>query len=178
MRKVVVTEFISVDGVIEEPGWSLPYWNDAIAQFKEEEQQACDALLLGRVTFDGFAAVWPGREGEDAEVMNALPKYVVSGTLREPGWNGTVITGDVYGRLAELKEQPGRDLLVYGSAELVRSLLPHGLVDEFRLLVYPVVLGQGRRLFGPESRARLALVRAEPMGNGVMGLVYEVEKEE
>lgn len=173
MRRIVVTEFLSLDGVMENPGWSMPYWNDTIAKFKGEEQLACDALLLGRVTYEGFAAAWPQSKDEGAEMMNSLPKYVVSTTLQAVTWNNSrLIRGDVAAAIADLKRQKGRDILVYGSGALVQTLIQHDLVDTWRLLVYPVVLGKGQRLFAEGATATLDLVSATPMGSGVVALIY------
>ena len=175
-RRVVVAEFVSLDGVMEAPSWTAPYWNDEIAAFKGEETSAAEALLLGRVTYEMFAAVWPTSTDEGAPVINALPKYVASTTLGQAdldrtGWNARVLGGDVAEAVRALKREPGGDLLVWGSAQLARTLTEHGLVDEYRLLVYPVVLGSGKRLFG-EERADLQLVEARPFNSGATALVY------
>jgi dihydrofolate reductase len=175
MRKIVVTEFVSLDGVFENPGWTFPYWNDAIAQFKDEEQQDADALLLGRVTYEGFAAAWPESTDEGAPYMNSIRKYVVSTTLTQPTWQHTTVIRDV-DTIRALKQQDGRDLLVYGSALLVETLMQHDLVDVYRLLVYPVVLGTGRRLFGAERTARLRLQASQAFESGVVGLIYTPER--
>jgi dihydrofolate reductase len=174
MRKVIVTEFLSLDGIMEEPAWSAPYWNDDIAKFKGDEMLASDALLLGRVTYQGFAAAWPGRTDPGAEEMNSLPKYVVSTTLATAEWNNSRLIKDrVVEQIASLKQQTGRDILVYGSATLVQTLMQHDLVDRYRLLVYPVVLGNGKRLFKDGTAATLALVEAQSFSKGVMALIYE-----
>lgn len=174
MRKLVVTMFVSLDGVMENPAWTAPYWCDEIAAFKGEEMAASDALLLGRVTYEGFAQAWPNRTDDPgAEQMNSLPKYVATTTLRELAWNNShVLQGDTVAAIEELKRQPGKNILVYGSGTLVRALLRHNLVDEYRLLVYPVVLGAGQRLFNPGDETKLALTSALPMSSGVVGLVY------
>ena len=163
-RRVVVTEFLSLDGVMEAPSWTFPYWNDEIAAFKGEEMSRAEALLLGRVTYEEFAAVWPSSQDEGADQFNAIPKIVVSTTLAQSdldrtGWNGHLLVGEMPEAVRALKREPGGDLLVHGSARLVQSLTAHGLVDEYRLLVYPVVLGSGKRLFEAEQ-ARLDLVQA------------------
>ena len=175
-RRVVVSEFLSLDGVMADPSWTAPYWNDEIAAFKGDETTAAEALLLGRVTYEMFAAVWPTSTDEGAPAINALPKYVASTTLDQTeldrtGWNGHLLAGDVPEAVRTLKREPGGDLLVWGSAQLARTLTAHGLVDEYRLLVYPVVLGSGKRLFEAE-RADLELVEARPFGTGVTALVY------
>ncbi|HEX2916865.1 MAG TPA: dihydrofolate reductase family protein [Chloroflexia bacterium] len=177
MRKIVVTEFMSLDGVMEAPAWTAAYWNDEIARFKAEEQLACDALLLGRVTYDGFAAAWPESKDEGAALMNSLPKYVVTTTLDRAEWNNSrLIKGNIVEEIILLKQQEGRDLLVYGSATLVQTLMQHDLVDRYRLLVYPVVVGEGKRLFKEDTTANLKLVEAQPFSSGVVALIYEPER--
>lgn len=179
-RRVVVTEFVSLDGVIDTPSWTAPYWTDDIAAFKAAEMATAEALLLGRVTYEGFAAAWPSSTGPGAAEMNALPKHVATATLAQAdldrtGWNARRLGGDTGGDVAEavraLRAEPGGDLLVYGSARLVRTLVQAGLVDELRLLLFPVVLGAGKRLFGAE-RATFDLADARPVGSGVTALVY------
>lgn len=178
MRKIVVTEFVSLDGVMEEPAWTFPYWNDEIAEFKGEESSASDALLLGRVTYQGFAAAWPQSEDEGADYFNNVRKYVVSNTLEEPlEWsNSTLIKGNVAERITELKGQDGKDITVHGSATLVQTLMQHDLVDRYRLLVYPLVLGKGRSLFGQDIPATLKLLESWSFGSGVVALVYEPDR--
>ena len=159
MSKLIVSQFITVDGVIEDPGgsegferggWAFQFERGAEGdKFKLDELLASDVLLLGRVTYEGFAAAWPSRTGDFAEKFNTMRKYVVSTTLDEPGWNNsTVIKANVPEEVAKLKDEPGGDILVNGSVQLVRTLLDHDLVDELRLMVFPVVLGAGKRLFG------------------------------
>jgi dihydrofolate reductase len=159
MSKLVVSQFITLDGVIEDPGgsegferggWAFQFERGAEGdRFKLDELTASDVLLLGRVTFEGFAAAWPSRTGDFADKFNTMRKYVVSTTLDEPGWsNSTVIKANVPDEVAKLKAQPGGDILVNGSVQLVRTLLEHDLVDELRLMVFPVILGAGKRLFG------------------------------
>lgn len=144
MRKIVVTEFMSLDGVVEEPAWTFPYWNDEIAEFKGEESSASDALLLGRVTYKGFAAAWPESKDEGADYFNSVRKCVVSETLEEPlEWNNsTLIKDNIVKQITDLKQQDGKDITVHGSATLVQTLMQHDLVDLYRLLVYPVVVGK------------------------------------
>jgi dihydrofolate reductase len=175
-RRVVVTEFVSLDGVMEEPSWTVPYWDEEIAAFKSDEMAAAVALLLGRVTYEGFAKAWPSSTDEGADLMNALPKYVASTTLTQSdldqtGWNGHLLESPVAEAVRALKREGGGDLLVYGSAVFVHMLTEHGLVDEYRLLVYPVVLGRGKRLFGSEQ-ATLDLIEARTFQSGVTALVY------
>ncbi len=174
MRKLVVTEFMSLDGVIENPMWTMKYWNDETAQFKGEETEASDALLLGRVTYEGFAAAWPGRTDDGAEYFNGVRKYVVSTTLDKVEWNNSVlIKGDIIEEIKQLKQQDGTNITVHGSGKLVQTLLEHDLVDSLRLLVYPVILGKGQRLIEEGTTATLNLVETRPLSSGVVGLIYE-----
>lgn len=174
MRKIIVTEFVSLDGVMEHPAWSAPYWNDQIASFKAEDQLATGALLLGRVTYQGFAAAWPGRTDDGAEYMNSVPKHVVSNTLTHLEWNNSrLMAGDAVEGITRLKQDDGPDLLVYGSAALVQTLIQHDLADTYRLLIYPVVLGKGKRLFQDGTTATLRLVKSDVFSTGVNALVYE-----
>jgi dihydrofolate reductase len=184
MRKVVVSEFVSLDGVMEDPGgagefdrggWSFRFDRGPEGdKFKFDELAAADALLLGRKTYEGFAAAWPQMEeqtGEYGAWMNGYPKYVVSTTLQEPlEWrNSTLIKGDLAEEVFRLKEQPGKDILVFGSGELVNTLMQHGLIDEFRLMVFPVVVGGGKRLFGEGiETAVLELVDTKTFGSVVV----------
>lgn len=173
MRKIIVTEFISLDGVIEAPAWTFPYWNDEIAAFKAAETSAGEALLLGRVTYQGFAAAWPQSSDQGAAYFNGTRKYVVSNTLAEAAWNNSIlISGDAIAAIARLKQEDGPDLVVHGSATLARTLLQHDLVDRLRLLVYPVVLGKGLRLFEASAPATLELVEARALKGGVAALIY------
>jgi dihydrofolate reductase len=186
MSKVVVSEFVTVDGVIEDPGGAEGFARGGWAcqfnrgeegdKFKLGEVFASDGLLLGRVTYEGFAEAWPSRTGEFADKFNGMPKYVVSSTVQTPGWNNsTVIRGDLGREVAALKGRPGGDILVNGSAQLVCALMEQDLVDEYRLMVFPVVLGSGKRLFGDMSdTSALRLVEAKPVGSGgVVILTYE-----
>jgi dihydrofolate reductase len=179
MRKIVVTEFVSLDGVMEEPRWTFEYWNDEIAKFKGEESSASDALLLGRVTYQGFAAAWPQSKAEGADYFNNVRKYVVSETLEEPlEWNNsTLIKDNIVEQITNLKRQEGKDIAVHGSATLVQTLMRHDLVDGYRLLVYPVVLGKGKRLFGEDIPATLNLLGSRSFGSGVVALVYEPDRQ-
>ena len=174
MRKIVVTEFVSLDGVMEDPGWTFAYWTDETAQFKSEETVASDALLLGRITYQGFAAAWPESKDQGAEYFNGVRKYVVSTTLTTTTWNNsTLIKDNIAGEIASLKQQDGQDIIVHGSATLVQWLMQHDLVDRYRLLVYPVVIGKGKRLFKDGTSAPLKLVSAQGFGSGVVALIYE-----
>ena len=178
MRNVVVTEFLSLDGVMEEPAWTFKYWNDEIAKFKGEESAAGDALLLGRVTYQGFAAAWPESTDEGATYFNSVRKYVVSQTLDEPlAWNNsTLIKGDIVASITALKQQAGQDIVVHGSATLVQTLMEHDLVDRYRLLVYPLVLGKGKRLFREGIPATLKLLESRAFSSGVVAVVYEPDR--
>jgi dihydrofolate reductase len=187
MGKIVVTEFVSLDGVMEDPGGSEDFkhggWafefsrGDEGDKFKFDETMASDALLLGRVTYEGFAEAWPEREDEAgfADKFNSMPKYVVSSTLSDPEWNNsTVISGDLADEIAKLKETHDGDIVVHGSAQLAQGLLDAGLVDELRLMVFPVLLGPGKRLFGETSdKTPLKLTDSKSVGDGVAILVYE-----
>ncbi|MCU0463720.1 MAG: dihydrofolate reductase family protein [Anaerolineae bacterium] len=173
MRKIVVTEFMALDGVIDTPAWSGPYWNDEISDFKGEEQAGISALLLGRVTYEGFAAAWPESTDEGADLMNNITKYVVSTTLQNPTWNNShVISGDVAAEIAKLKQQDGGDILVYGSATLVQTLMQHNLIDRYRILMYPVVVGSGKRMFNGDATATLTLLENKTFSGGVIALTY------
>lgn len=181
MRKIVVTEFLSLDGVMEDPGWTFPYWNDEVAAFKDEEKDASDALLLGRVTYEGFAAAWPKMSPEKdpfAPYMNSVRKYVVSTTLNEPlAWNNSVlIKGNLVEEVNKLKQQDGQDIAVHGSATLAQSLMEHDLVDSLRLLVYPVLVGKGKRLFKEGISATWKLVESQAISSGVVAMVYELAR--
>ena len=185
MGRIVVTEFISLDGVVEAPGGGEDYrhggWTFEIDRgdegntFKLEETLSSEALLLGRVTYEGFAAAWPSRDDEFADKLNSMPKYVVSSTLVEPEWNNTtVLKGDVAQEVAKLRQEQDGDIVVHGSPRLVQALVEHDLVDELRLMVFPVVLGIGKRLFGETSDKKpLRLVDSKVVGDGVVILVYE-----
>jgi dihydrofolate reductase len=179
MRKIVVTEFMSLDGVMEEPRWTFKYWNDEIAKFKGEESSASDALLLGRVTYQGFAAAWPQSKDEGANYFNSVRKCVVSETLEEPlEWhNSTLIKDNIVEEITNLKQQDGQDIAVHGSATLVQTLMQHDLVDRYRLLVYPVVVGKGKRLFEEGIPATLKLLESQSFSSGVVALIYEPDRE-
>ncbi len=179
MTRIVVTEFISLDGVIEEPRWTFQFERGPDgSQFKWDELFGSDALLLGRVTYEGFAQAWPNMGTDEfGKRMNSIPKYVVSSTLTDADatWGPTtVIRGDVVAEITSLKAQPGGDLLVEGSSQLAQTLIQHGLVDEYRLMLFPVVLGAGKRLFPEEVNepATLALTDTKPDRDGVMLLTY------
>lgn len=185
MARIVVTEFVSLDGVMEDPGGSEDFkyggWSFEFSRgeegdkFKLDEAFEAEALLLGRVTYEGFAEAWPTRTGEFADRFNNMPKYVVSSTLDEADWNNsTVLKGDLAGSVTKLKQQLDGNIVVHGSAQLVRSLLELDLVDELRLMVFPIVLGSGKTLFGGVSdKKSLRLADSRTVGDGVAILVYE-----
>ncbi len=175
MRKLVAAVYLSLDGVMENPAWTGPYFNDELARAQHELLFASGALLLGRLTYEGFAAAWPGMTDEQgfADRMNRLPKFVASRTLAEADWNATVLPADVPAAVATLKQEPGADLLLYGSGQLADTLRQHGLIDEYRLLVFPVVLGQGKRFFQAGAGAStLRLLAAQTTSTGVSLLTY------
>src|SRR5438128_250131 len=184
MGRIVVTEFVSRDGVMEDPGGAETYehggWTFEIERgegdkFKLDETLETDALLLGRVTYEGFAQAWPSREGEFADKFNTMPKYVVSSTLSDPEWtNSVVLQGDIVDEVGKLRQEHEGDIVVHGSIRLAQSLLEHDLVDELRLMVFPVVLGSGKRLFGKTSdKTTLRLVDSKVVGDGIAILVYQ-----
>jgi len=186
MGRIVVSEFVTLDGVMEDPGgaegFALGGWAFRFDRgpegdkFKLDETLEAEALLLGRVTYEGFAKAWPGRTDEAgfADKMNGMPKFVVSSSLKNPDWNNsTVLTGDVPEELRRLKERIAGNILVAGSRTLVQTLIQHGLVDEYRLMVFPTVLGTGKRLFNEGGTVTaLELVEAKPVGSGVLTLTY------
>jgi dihydrofolate reductase len=183
MRKLIVTEFVTLDGVMEAPGgepghphsgWVFDYVGEEQLKYKFDEVLEADVQLIGRVTYESFAGAWPEREGPFAERMNSMPKYVVTTTLDELEWNNsTPIKGDVAAEVAKLKEQDGGDILVAGSRTLVQTLMEHDLVDEYRLMVFPVVVGSGDRLF-PETpdKTTLELTDTKTFETGVQVNTY------
>jgi dihydrofolate reductase len=185
MGRIVVTEFVSLDGVMEDPGGAESYkhggWTfqfdrgDDGNTFKLDEALDADALLLGRITYEGFAEAWPSRDGEFADKFNNMPKYVVSSTLENPTWsNSTVLGGDLPAEVARLRDEHEGDIVVHGSAQLAQALVDQGLVDELRLMVFPVVLGSGKRLFGEMTDLRrMRLTDSKVVGDGVAILIYE-----
>ena len=186
MRKIIVSEFVTLDGVMEDPGgaekfeyggWTMQYFNEEIGKFKLDELFASDTLLLGRVTYQGFAEAWPGKTDEQgfADRMNSLPKFVVSTTLEEVGWNNSrLIKENIAEEVSKLKQQHGQDILVYGSGILLKTLMQHDLIDEYRLMVFPVVLGKGKRLFRDgNGKTVLKLVGTKTFKSGVVLLQYQ-----
>jgi dihydrofolate reductase len=184
MGRIVVTEYISIDGVIEAPGGDEDYehvnWvfeferGEEGQKFKDDETLGSEALLLGRITYEGFAKAWPTMEGEIADKFNAMPKYVISTTLTSADWNNTtVLRGDVIEEATALKQRVDGDIVVHGSAQLARALIAASLVDELRLMVFPVVLGSGKKLFdGNGKKTRMPLREAKTVGEGITILTY------
>ena len=185
MRKIIASQYLSLDGVLEDPvgmeGSGLGDWVGPFTRgpkgdaFKHSELFDSDAVLLGRRTYDGFAAVWPtvNDEAGFGKRMNAMPKYVVSTTLKTADWNNsTIIDKDVVARVKKLKNEPGGDIIVYGSATLLHTLMPAGLVDQYNLMIYPTVLGRGIRLFPPDWKGVLKLQECTEFGSGIVLLKY------
>jgi len=186
MRKIVASEFVSLDGVIEAPHeWHFPYFNDEMGETVGARMASSDAMLLGRITFEEFASFWPNATDEEtggiATRMNSTPKYVVSTTLQDvSAWqNSTLIQHDILDELAKLKNLPGKDIAITGSATLVQSLLEAGLLDELHLLVHPIVVGHGKRMFRQEAaQTGLELIEATTFKNGVLSLTYRPAQSE
>lgn len=185
MRKIILSELITVDGVIEAPGgepdfkysgWSGEYFNEEYLSYKLDEVFEVGALLLGRITYQSFAAAWPSRNDEMgfADRMNSLPKFVVSSTLEKLDWsNSTLIKEDIIERIRELKEPSGEDILIIGSGRLAQTLMAHDLIDEYRLMIHPTILGTGRQLYNNiGARKKLRLIEAKTFRTGVVVLVY------
>ena len=175
-RKIVATEYVTLDGFLDEPGvWAGPFWSDEAGEFKRAELFGVEAMLLGRRTYEGFAAAWPTMTDSAgfADRMNSMPKYVASRTLTEPTWNATVLRGDVVDAVTELKRGEGGDILLAGSGQLLDTLAQHDLVDEYRLMIHPIVLGEGTlRLFGAAPRRALELVGTTSLAKGVVVNTY------
>ena len=183
MRKLVVSEFITLDGVVEDPSWTFQFSSEEQDKFKFDELAAADALLLGRVTYEGFAAAWPQMEeqtGEYGAWMNGYPKHVASTTLQEPLEcnNSRLIEGDVAEKVSALKQESGGDILVFGSGTLVNTLMQNDLVDEYRLMIFPVVVGTGKRLFeeGTDMKT-MKFLDSKTFGSGVVVLTYGPKEE-
>lgn len=178
MRKIVVSEFMALDGVFENPGWTMEFGSKEQENFKYEELKAADALLIGRVTYEGFSQAWPNmieQTGDYGVRMNEYPKYVVSNTLSELSWqNSSLLKGELVETLSKLKQEPGKDILVFGSGQLVNALLKAGQVDEYRVMVFPIVVGNGRRLFDESNpQSKLKLIKSETFASGVVVLTYQ-----
>jgi dihydrofolate reductase len=185
MGRIYVSEFISLDGVMQDPGgdskWKHAGWSFKVSRgeegdkFKFDETRETEALLLGRVTYEGFAAAWPHVPGEFGDMFNNMPKYVVSATLKKADWkNSTILKGDVVKEVSALKQRLKGNIGVHGSARLAQTLLEHDLVDELRLMVYPVVLGSGKRLFGETTDKRSwKLAESRTVGDGIAILIFQ-----
>ena len=174
MRKLVESTFVTLDGVISSPEkWGPPYWDDEHNSYAHDLLFASDALLLGRATYEGFAEAWPSRTGDEySDRINSLPKHVASTTLQETGWNATLITGDVADEVAELKRQPGENILKFGTGQLDRALIERDLVDEFHFWFFPIVAGSGERLLDGLDVTYLKLVSTTPFASGIVVLTY------
>src|SRR6266481_6564318 len=175
MRKLKLAMYVALDGVVENPAWTGPFWNEELSDLQAEYLYSSDALVLGRVTYEGFAASWPGMEestGDFGTKMNSMPKYVASRTLIDAEWNASIIEGDLGDAVRALKAEDGGDLLIYGSGTLVDELTRLGLIDEYRLMLHPVLVGTGKRLFADETEATLHLADVKTTGTGVVVLTY------
>ena len=188
MGRIVVTEFVSLDGVMQAPGgedFKYPGWSFEFDrgedgnQFKLDEALEAEALLIGRVTYESFAGAWPSREGEFADKFNNMPKYLVSSTITDPDWNNTtVLEGDVVEAVTNLRQEVDGDIQVPGSRRLVQELIEHDLVDELHLMVFPVVLGTGDRMFGETTdKKTMRLKESRTVGEGILVLIYERAEE-
>jgi dihydrofolate reductase len=179
MRRIINSTNVSLDGLIDKMElWHFDYVNDELSALVAEDLFACDALLMGRATYDIFASAWPARTGDAvADKFNAMAKYVASSTLKDPEWNNTtVIVGDLVEEVAKLKQQPGQDIIMYGFGPVARTLLDNGLLDEIRIWVHPVLAGTGElsdMLFSEGSVSKLTLVGNKPLGSGVVVLSYQ-----
>jgi dihydrofolate reductase len=175
MRKLKLAMYVALDGVVENPVWTAPFWNDELSDLQEAYLYSSDALVLGRVTYEGFAASWPSMEestGDFGRKMNSMPKHVASRTLTEAEWNASIIEGDLSDEVNRLKAQDGGDLLIYGSGTVVDELTRARLIDEYRLMVYPVLVGSGKKLFESVPETNLRLVDSTVTEPGVAVLTY------
>jgi dihydrofolate reductase len=184
MRKLIESTFVTLDGIIADTipstapaaapeKWGAPYWDNEHYQYSHDLLFASEALLLGRVTYDGFVASWPARTGDFADKINGMPKFVASRTLSEPlDWNATLLQGDIAAEVGRLKQEPGGSILKYGTGELDRLLLQHNLVDEYHFWIFPVVVGSGQRLFNGVDIAHLKLVETARFASGITVLTY------
>ena len=177
MSKIIVTEFVSLDGVAQDPQkWSLSFWNSKIEKFKYEEMAATGALLLGRKTYEVFAEAWPSRTGSFADRFNSLPKLIASRTLKTVAWNpGKLLAEPIANSVAEAKKSVKGAIYVHGSLALSQELSKLRLIDEYHLLTYPVILGQGRRLFGEKQKTELELISVEDFNSGVVAQKYRIK---
>ena len=179
MRKIVASMLMALDGVVENPQWTFQFRSEESQKYKFDELFASDALLLGRITYQDFAAGWPGVTGAYGERINSMPKYVPTTTLQEAEWNATLIKDNVVEEVTRLKQEPGQDILIFGSVELIHSLMQEDLIDEYRLMVFPIVIGNGKRLFHGESQQKaFKLVQSQTFGSGVVVLTYEPNRKE
>src|SRR5579859_2201001 len=178
MRKIKLAMYVSLDGVVENPAWTAPFWNDEISGLQEAYLYSSDALVLGRVTYEGFAASWPSMEeatGDFGRKMNSMPKFVASRTLSQAEWNAAILVGDAAEAVAALKGEDGGDLLIYGSGDFVDELTRSRLIDEYRLMVHPVIVGTGKKLFqGLTETVDLKLADIVTTDTGVAVLTYTV----
>jgi dihydrofolate reductase len=175
MRKLKLAMYVALDGVVEAPAWTSPFWNDELSNLQEAYLYSSDALVLGRVTYEGFAASWPSMEestGDFGRKMNSMPKHVASRTQTEAEWNASIIEGDLSDEVNRLKAQDGGDLLIYGSGTVVDELTRARLIDEYRLMVYPVLVGSGKKLFESVPETNLRLVDSTVTEPGVAVLTY------
>ncbi|GCE20588.1 dihydrofolate reductase family protein [Dictyobacter kobayashii] len=174
MRKLVASMLMAMDGVVENPQWTFQFRSEESQQYKFDELFASDALLLGRRTYQELSAAWPGATSAYGERINNIPKYVPTTTLQEAEWNATLIKNNVVEEVTRLKQESGQDILIFGSVELIHSLMQEDLIDEYRLMVFPIVVGNGKRLFHGESQQKgFKLVQSQPFGSGVVVLTYE-----
>ena len=185
MRKLIAVEYLSLDGGMEDPGptgdfeyrgWTMPYWNDELAKYQSDLLFASDALLLGRVTYEAFAAAWPSRSGDPfTDHINRMPKFVASRTLQEPlSWNATLLKGDIVEEVRKLKQQAGKNILIYGSSELVNSLMQLRVIDAYHIMLYPLALRKGRRFIRDGGdKITLTLTSATATSTGVAILTYQ-----
>jgi dihydrofolate reductase len=174
MSKVIAAEYLTLDGVMENPAWTAPYFNDEVGEFQHELMMSSDALLLGRLTYEAFAGAWPNMpDAPGADRMNSIPKFVASRTLTAATWNAQIMPGEAAAEVMCLKQEPGHNMLIYGSGQLVESLRQHNLIDEYRLMVFPLVLGKGKRLFSEgNDTSSLKLVATHTTSTGVLMLTY------
>jgi len=174
VRKIVASMLMAMDGVVENPQWTSQFRSEESQKYKFDELFASDALLLGRITYQGLAAAWPGATGAYGERINRMPKYVPTTTLQEAEWNATLIKDNVVEEVTRLKQESGQDILIFGSVELIHSLMQEDLIDEYRLMVFPIIVGNGKRLFHGESQQKaFKLVQSQTFGSGVVVLTYE-----
>ncbi len=177
MRKIIVSTMVSIDAVEENPqNWSFDHWNDEMQKYASDQLLATDTLIMGRITYEGFAEAWSSRAGADAfaDRMNALPKYVASRTLKDGlTWNANLLGSDIAAEVRNLKQQPGQDILQFGTGELTYTLIEHGLVDEYRLIVYPVMVGKGARVFENIDQTGMKLLESKTFSTGVVILHYQ-----